>query len=234
MAERAHAFIALRGEGVSLLLDVTDGRLPAVVHWGADVGELTADDVDVFRLNSVHPAAANIVDDPVRLPLLPEHWTGWVGRPGLSGSRGGRDWSPKFEATTVSVDGGADPGRRSARPGQRRHRSVHRGSILARLACTITVELAAGGWSGQAELTNRRLSRTRLRTAYWRSRCRRTPGDLDLAGRWGRAVPQRRARRGCTCARAARAGPGRRRRPPAPRAPGFGFATGEIWAVHTG
>ena len=23
---------------------------------------------------------ANIIDQPVRLALLPEHWTGWVGR----------------------------------------------------------------------------------------------------------------------------------------------------------
>ena len=38
MAERANCVIALRSEGVSLLLDISGGQLPAIVHWGADLG----------------------------------------------------------------------------------------------------------------------------------------------------------------------------------------------------
>lgn len=34
----ANSFIVLASEGVGVVLDVTDGRLPAVVHWGADLG----------------------------------------------------------------------------------------------------------------------------------------------------------------------------------------------------
>ena len=35
------ALLHLRASGVSLVLDLTEGRLPAVVHWGADLGDTT-------------------------------------------------------------------------------------------------------------------------------------------------------------------------------------------------
>jgi alpha-galactosidase len=47
MAERANCVIALRFEGVSLLLDITSGQLPAIVHWGADLGELELSDFEL-------------------------------------------------------------------------------------------------------------------------------------------------------------------------------------------
>ena len=105
MVERANCVIALRSEGVSLLLDVSGGQLPAIVHWGADLGTLELADAEALILSNIDPGGANVVDEPVRLAILPEHWTGWVGRPGLSGSRGGRAWSPKFTSTEVRVDG---------------------------------------------------------------------------------------------------------------------------------
>ena len=81
-----NACVYLRAGGVGLLLDVTEGRLPGILHWGADLGELAADEVrDLLR--AARPLGGNNeVDKPVRVALLPEHWTGWVGRPGLSGS----------------------------------------------------------------------------------------------------------------------------------------------------
>ena len=105
MVKRANCVIALRSEGVSLVLDVSAGQLPAIVHWGADLGTLELADAEGLILSNIDPGGPNLVDEPVRLALLPEHWTGWVGRPGLSGSRAGRDWSPKFTATEVRVDG---------------------------------------------------------------------------------------------------------------------------------
>ena len=38
MTERANCVIALRSEGVSVVLDVSAGQLPAILHWGADLG----------------------------------------------------------------------------------------------------------------------------------------------------------------------------------------------------
>jgi alpha-galactosidase len=81
-----HAQICLRAEGVSVLLDVAGG-LPAIVHWGADLGEVSSDDFAALRLANILPVTSNLADEPNRLALLPEHWIGWLGRPGISGSR---------------------------------------------------------------------------------------------------------------------------------------------------
>ena len=105
MVERANCVIALRSQGVSLVLDISAGQLPAIVHWGADLDRLELADAEALILSNIDPGGPNVVDEPMRLTLLPEHWTGWLGRPGLSGSRAGRAWSPKFTATQVRVDG---------------------------------------------------------------------------------------------------------------------------------
>lgn len=97
--------VVLRAAGVGVVLDLSAGRLPAIVHWGADLGELTAADVAALTLAAEPPLGSQLPDEPMRLALLPEHWTGWLGRPGLSGSRQGRDWSPKFTTSVVLVDG---------------------------------------------------------------------------------------------------------------------------------
>ena len=105
MTAPVHALVSLRAAGVGVLLDLSAGRLPAVTHWGADLGELTAAEAEAMVGANVAPVGPNQIDTPVRLALLPEHWTGWAGRPGLSGSRAGRSWSPKFETTALRVDG---------------------------------------------------------------------------------------------------------------------------------
>ena len=112
MTHAVDSMILLRAGGVALLLDCTAGQLPAVVHWGADLGGLSASDSTAMVTAGMHPIVPNIVDEPVRVALLPEHRTGWVGRPGLSGSRAGRDWSPWFVGSALFVGGNAvtEPG----------------------------------------------------------------------------------------------------------------------------
>ena len=99
------ALIALRAAGVGLLLDISAGQLPAVLHWGADLGEVGPSDWEALRRAQQMPVMNNGVDVPLRLALVPEGRAGWMGRPGLSGSRGGRDWSPRFEVVELEVDG---------------------------------------------------------------------------------------------------------------------------------
>jgi len=81
----------LHDDGISLVLDLTDGHLPAVVHW----------------------------DAPMRLALLPEHWTGWVGRPGISASLAGGQRSVTHSAPVVdlspALNARAGPGRAAKR-----------------------------------------------------------------------------------------------------------------------
>ena len=49
----------------------------------ADLGSLTADQARALVRSGITPVGANTVDEPLRLAVLPEHWTGWTGRPGL-------------------------------------------------------------------------------------------------------------------------------------------------------
>ena len=235
MTSTPNHLVHLRSDGVSLLLDLVDGRLPAVVHWGADLGTLTAADAAALSLAGVEPLGANTVDVPVRVALLPEHHTGWVGKPGVDGHRDGRDWSPKFVTTGVTWRGvplGVDY--LESGPGLL---SVTAVAAEAGLALALDIEVLIGGLvRTRATLTNGKPGRytvNALQTAL------PIPGRareiLDFAGRWGNErTPQRRVlgvgiheregRRGRTGADAATVlSVGER---------GFGFARGEVWGVH--
>ncbi|HEY6812510.1 MAG TPA: alpha-galactosidase [Propionibacteriaceae bacterium] len=241
MDARANCLIALRSEGVSLVLDISKGQLPAIVHWGADLGTLELADVETLILANIDPNGPNVVDEPVRVAMLPEHWTGWVGRPGLSGSRAGRAWSPKFTTTEVRIDGkpmimsGDEPTMINLGLA-----SVEVGAIdeVAELQLQITIELTAGGLiRARADVINigqdpYTLDDCVIALPIPQNACQ----ILDFAGHWGKErVPQRRpltvgvhlreGRKGRTGADAAtllHVG-----------VPGFSFSEGEIWAVHT-
>ena len=59
MVGRANCVIALRSAGVSLVLDVSAGQLPAIIHWGADLGTLEVADVQALILSNVDPGGPN-------------------------------------------------------------------------------------------------------------------------------------------------------------------------------
>jgi alpha-galactosidase len=242
VTEAVNACLVLRTEGVGVVLDVTPGGLPAVAHWGADIGELDQPSARDLLRGGVNPVVSNLVDEPVRIALLPEHWTGWVGRSGLSGSRRGCDWSPRFTPVALRLNG--------------EHRAAaaddltvinHRGPAVvevdavddvARLAITVTVELTAGGLvRTRAVLTNRGepYQLDDLVIALPVPPAARE--IFDLAGRWGKErTPQR---RDLTVGVHLREGRKGRTGPDAATVlhvgtPGFGFSTGEVWGVHTG
>ena len=246
---RPNACVVIRQPGCSLILDLTDGRLPAVAHWGADLGVLSATDAAALVRAGIVPTAPNGVDDPIRLSLLPEHWTGWVGRPGISGSRTGVAWSPKFTTTELMVDGGSVDGG-SVEGGAESGVAVVNldGPCLvtieavdevARLGLTVEVESLVGGlFRARAVLTNGADDPYGLDDLVLAFPVPSRAAELfDLAGRWGKErTPQRRRMVVGTHLRE-----GRKGRTGADAAtllhlgePGFDFGTGEIWAVHTG
>jgi alpha-galactosidase len=55
MVAGAHCVIALRSEGVSLVLDISNGQLPAIVHWGADLGTLEPADAEALIFSNIDP-----------------------------------------------------------------------------------------------------------------------------------------------------------------------------------
>nr|WP_084617308.1 alpha-galactosidase [Ornithinimicrobium pekingense] len=75
-------------------------RLPVVRHWGADLGPLEEEDLAALATAGRVPVGDSPFDVADSVSVLPEHALAWTGRPGLEGSRGGRDWSPALRTTT--------------------------------------------------------------------------------------------------------------------------------------
>ncbi|MCW2802878.1 MAG: alpha-galactosidase [Propionibacteriaceae bacterium] len=231
--------VALRTDGVSVLIDVADGQLPSIIHWGADLGDVTEEDFASVLSAVLPPVAPNLVDTQPHLAVLPEHWTGWTGRPGLSGSRDGRDWSPKFSPTRVTVNGDEVAGDSGVLNVGQATVVVQAEDPAAQLAITITFELTAGGLlRSRAEVTNTGAEPYTVQDLVLAYPVPENAREiLDFAGRWAKErTPQRselvtgihlregrRGRTGADAATVLHLG-----------TPGFGFAEGEIWAVHTG
>jgi alpha-galactosidase len=216
--------LQLRAAGVSLVLDCSGPALPSVLHWGADLGELTGKALLELRRGAGAVQDGNGLDDNQPIAIVPEYATGWFGLPGLSGHRDGQDFSTNFRLTsvaqsdnTVQVDA-EDPD--------------------AGLTIRLTIELTDSGLvRAKADLTN---TGATPYTVDGLVLALPVPTEatelLDLTGRHiGERHPQRHEftqgahirdnRRGRTGADATLlliAG-----------TPGFDFGTGEVWAVHT-
>jgi alpha-galactosidase len=244
--------VHLTAGGVSLVLDCRDHALPAVVHWGAALGLLDDTELAALADADVAPVAPNEADVPVRLAILPEPHRGWTGRPGLSGHRDGRDWSPAFTVEHLDVD--TEPGT-GTETGQSQSQSQSQGrgqgqgrgpgSVTAHavdrtagLALRLTVEMLPSGLvRTRAAVTN---TAEGTYTVDDLTLALPIPSHarevLDFAGRWGKErTPQRRELSVGTHERE-----GRKGRTGADAAtvlsvgtPGFGFARGEVWGVHT-
>lgn len=225
---------ALRANGVSLVLTASSGRLPKVVHWGADLGDVTGDDAEALTRADHYGIPNNALDIGLELGILPEARWGWTGTPGIVGSRNGKDWSPSWEVVECRVDGSRVEGFVELGAGTVEFDAVAPDSGLA---LTVTVELLPSGLIRvRARLTNTcddiyELQELGLRFPV--------PGQadelLDFAGRWAvERMPQRQVfgvgahrregRHGRTGADAAfilNAG-----------RTGFSYDSGEVWATH--
>ncbi|MCC6495464.1 MAG: alpha-galactosidase [Propionibacteriaceae bacterium] len=240
MNQPPNAFVVLRAAGTCVILDLTNGQLPAIAHWGADLAGLSLDEVATVVAAGVHPIVPNVVDQPVRLAVLPEHHTGWVGRPGISGGRAGLDWSPHFTSTALTVDGvtagaeGIGPVLLTLGPAVL---EVTAADEASGLALVVTIELTASGLlRSRAALTNTGTGAYQLDDLVLAYPIPPVARELlDFAGHWGKErVPQRRALTVGTHLRE-----GRKGRTGADAAtvlhagvPGFGFAAGQVWGVH--
>jgi alpha-galactosidase len=82
---------------VSVIVDVST-PVPTIVHWGASVGSAISD----VRATVGHPVSHGALDILAPLSIVPEHGSGFQGRPGLEGARpDGRGWAPRFAVGTV-------------------------------------------------------------------------------------------------------------------------------------
>ena len=98
----------LRTGGVSLVLDCRGPRVPRVIHWGADLGDLDDAALASMVTATTAPIASSQPDELIVLSLLPEQAMGWLGRPGLAGHRDGRDWATLLAVTSIARSGADD------------------------------------------------------------------------------------------------------------------------------
>lgn len=229
------ALVAVTAGGVTALIDATDGRLPALTYWGPVLPGLDAGQAAALLAAADPTTGGNAAEPRPRLAVLPEHHTGWVGRPGLSGSFAGVGWSPLFRGTGVTVDGAPAAGFVAAGAASV---VVEAADDTGRLALRLTIELLPAGLLRMcARLTNLAEQPYDLNELVLAFPVPEQATELlDFGGRHTlERVPQRRAfttgahvrenRRGRTGADSAfllHAG-----------TPGFGFARGAVWAVHT-
>ncbi|MFI6059720.1 alpha-galactosidase [Streptomyces sp. NPDC051286] len=219
----------LRAAGTALILDVSGPGLPAVLHWGADPGDLGDTDQLLLGLRPSWPVAS--VDAPVRLRLIPQQVDGWVGRPGLAGHREGVPPHLRLTLTEpVSLAGQAGEGGRL---------TVRARDEAAALSVTTHIEMDPFGVVRlRHEITNEGPDGFTLDTVA----CLLPVGDqasevLDFTGRWARErSPQRRPLAHGLTARESRRG---RTGHDATGLflvgePGFGFRHGQVWAAHAG
>ena len=82
-----------------MVVDLAAGA-PVIVHWGAPLKEMP--DPAAIERPVVHGSA----DVVAPLSVVPEHGSGFPGRPGLLGHRpGGRSWAPRFAAAGHELEG---------------------------------------------------------------------------------------------------------------------------------
>lgn len=232
-AHRVH----LAASGVSVLLDVTDGRVPAIAHWGRALGTLGPEGLDALCEATTPPVPQNLVDVPVRVGLLPQVSDGWLGRPGLAGSRpDGSGWTPRLITRGLRIDGTPLTGTHAETGAA--HVEIDLEDPAEGLGVLLELELLPTGLLRlRARLTNTGTGHYRLDELTLSLPVPATADELlDFAGRWTKErTPQRRAftvgthlrenRRGRTGADSAHLLHAGR--------PGFGFREGAVWAVHT-
>jgi alpha-galactosidase len=226
--QSANPYVQLRAGGVSVVLDTADRRLPTVLHWGADLGELPAEQLENLARAAKPPYGDSPFDVANQVNVIPEHASAWIGRPGVEGSRAGRDWSATFRTTGQRLEDLLDGGQRFV---------AEAADPVAGLEIVVELELTAAGLIRlRATLTNvaeEPYTVGALRLAL------PVPAEadelMDFTGRHTmERIPQRRAftvgvhsrevrsgRTGLDSAHVLAAG-----------RPGFGFRSGEVWGVH--
>ncbi|MDR2722283.1 MAG: alpha-galactosidase [Cellulomonadaceae bacterium] len=222
--------VHLRRGGTSVVVSLTDHRLPRILHWGRDLGVVSADGLTALDLATQPTIGDSPVTYPQPVPVLPQLAEGWLGVPGLAGSRDGRGWAPLFIVVNHHVD---DDGAQAAAV-----LTVDAVDEASQLGLGVELRLEPSG------LLRLRASLRNDGAAYRVDRFElslpvpaRADELLDLTGRWSHErIPQRHPFPLGRWERESRGGK------PGLDAPtvlcagetGFGFRGGDVWGVHLG
>lgn len=230
----------LRAAGVSVVVDVRGTGVPAVLHWGSDLGATDAAALSALAAASVPAVPSSSIDVPLRLSLVPTLGDGWSGRPGVAlfrdslaadGPAAARALQgPRFELVPSSI---------SVRSTDAAGGSLAFDVVDADAAVTVSTLLEL---TPEGVLRVRHRVRNRGRSPLGVGRAAavlpvpaRATELLDFSGLWSHERrPIRRPLEHGVHAREGRHG--RRGHDDAfllaAGTPGFGFRTGEVWAMH--
>jgi alpha-galactosidase len=222
--------VHLQAGGTSIVVDLREGRLPRILHWGADIG-----DPDPAELVALGDALRPDIGDsaitlPQPVPVVTQLAEGWLGRPGIAGSRAGSRFAPLFADARSTIERDDD--------GTARLRTTARDEV-SELELAIDLELLPSGLVRvAADLRNTGEDDYRVDTFELALPIPdRATELLDLTGRWSRErVPQRHPFPVGTWLRESRGG-----KPGLDHTvvllagePEFGFRRGNVWGVHLG
>jgi alpha-galactosidase len=223
--------VTMTAAGVTVLVEAAGPGLPVVAYWGPALPGLDDEQAAALLRAGEPVAGTNNIDVPPRIAVLPEHHTGWTGRPGLSGAfEDGSGWSPSFALTGFRAD--------QETPGGAGSVTAEAVDDSGRLALRVELELLPTGiLRARATVGNRGSSAYGINDLVVSFPLPPEASEiLDFGGRHNlERVPQRgdlrtgahvrenrKGRTGADSAYVLHAG-----------VPGFGFESGRIWAVHT-
>ena len=228
--------VHLRNGGVSVLLASSPAGVPSLLHWGLDLGELSAPDLEAYLTLLAPGVSHSALDQSRSLSVVPESTSGFTGTPGVEGHRPGRPtatWAARFLSWswTVPEQSGAE------QSGAEQSATLRSQDDEVGLAIQWHLELTLEGLVRvRTELTN--IGATDYELSALRT-VLPVPAEaselLDLTGRWsGERAPQRHPWPQGTWSRSSRHG-----RPGhdatlllVAGTPGFGFRSGRVWGVH--
>nr|WP_238357308.1 alpha-galactosidase [Kribbella italica] len=122
-------------------MDCSGPALPSILHWGADLGELSETALIDLRRGAGAVQTGNGLDDNLPVAIVPEYSAGWFGLPGLNGHRDGQDFSASFRLQSVEQVGNTV--------------TIQAADAGAQLKLALTIELTDSGLvKAKADLTN--------------------------------------------------------------------------------
>ncbi|MDO5677913.1 MAG: alpha-galactosidase [Propionibacteriaceae bacterium] len=221
---------------MSMVLDTTQGKVPRVVYWGAELTAETPESVMAIVIVNREAWDGNAPDDLRETGIIPLEANAWKGRQGLVGHRdGGVSWSPRLKLADVQYSSGeVEEGVLDAAGEVAFLLYDERNGLRLRLTLEV---LPFGVGRARASLTNTLETKFHLHELGIALPVPLEANEiLDATGRWGKEKHAQRRPVSLTCDlrenRRGRTGsdaPGMTFVGPR----GFSFRHGEIWGFHT-
>lgn len=95
----------LRAGGNAFVLDCAGPRAPRIIHWGNDLGEIAATELETLAVAARLGRGHSAFDEPLNPSITRDASEGFFGTPMLSGHRNGKNFSPQFQLQEISHTG---------------------------------------------------------------------------------------------------------------------------------